>query len=135
MNIKKLQQSGKEFAPITISEAVILKHHGATKRLSDVLPLKIETIESSDLTVVKEGAGVSLTHANEIAPNSEVKPLRIRYDGHGHIVQAEEVKTLKISVNGQPYSDYDGSQETALSFGDDFEANNNNINIRWNGII
>lgn len=135
MKIKELRQSGEAFAPITISEAVLVKHNGATKRLSDVLPLKLEIIESSDLLVTTEGPKVIITHTNEITPNQDVKPMRIKYDSHGHIVQAEDVEPLKMFINGQQYADYDGSQEIAVNFGDDFENKNNCINIHWNGII
>lgn len=132
MNIKQLQQNGEAFAPQTVAEAVIIHHGNTVKTLDKVIALKIESVESEDLTITQSGPKVTIIHANNIAPSSELKPMQISYDSHGHITEASPINPIIISVNGNKCVEYDGSQQSTLNLGDDFENTNDNIKIRWN---
>ena len=51
MVIKQLQQQGRDFAPRTVAEAVLVHAPDGVQRLDVVLNRKIEHIESEDLAI------------------------------------------------------------------------------------
>ena len=55
MDIKQLQQQGKDFAPRTVAEAVLVHHNANVVRLDQILSIKLENIESNEFNVTKEG--------------------------------------------------------------------------------
>ena len=133
MEIKQLQQRGKDIFPRTIAEAVVVHHGNSVKRLDQVLPQKIEQIKSDEFTITKEGSSVVIAHANKVNPVSNPTPLLITHDESGHITGSSKVKSLIFTTINQQMS-YDGSQEQMIILNDDFEMNNNIIGLRWNNI-
>lgn len=122
--------------PQTIAEAVLVNGDQVTT-LDKVLPKKIEQIITSDnsgLTASKQGTSVVITHTNKIMPNEVPKSYLIQYDQNGHIVNTEPIKRQITTVNNTVYSQYDGSADSNINFGDDFTINNNNISLKWEDI-
>ncbi len=122
--------------PQTIAEAVLVNGDQVTT-LDKVLPKKIEQIITSDnsgLTASKQGTSVVITHTNKIIPNEVPKSYLIQYDQNGHIVNTEPIKRQITTVNNTVYSQYDGSADSNINFGDDFTINNNNISLKWEDI-
>ena len=136
--LKFLKQKGETILPITVSEAVLVKTATGVKHLDDVLKMKIEEVVTpvgSGLTSQIIDNGVIIYHSNNIDPSiDELKPKLIKYDNRGHIIETSDFGKLRISVNGEQYTQYDGSTSTYLQLGDDFMNNNGNIQIRWNTI-
>ena len=136
--LKFLKQNEEPFLPITAAKAVMVKHVTGVRRLDEVLKMKIEEVITpvgSGLTSYKIDGGVVISHSNSIDPSvDELKPKLIKYDNRGHITETSDFGKLKISVNGEKYTQYDGSTSSHLQFGDDFMDSNGNIQIRWNTI-
>lgn len=136
--LKFLKQNEKPFLPITAAEAVMVKHTTGVRKLNEVLKMKIEEVVTpvgSGLTSYKVDSGVVISHSNSIDPSvDELKPKLIKYDNRGHIIETSDFGKLRISVNGDQYTQYDGSTSTYLQLGDDFMDSNGNIQIRWNNI-
>lgn len=136
--LKFLKQNEKPFLPITAAEAVMVKHTTGVRKLNEVLKMKIEEVVTpvgSGLTSYKVDGGVVISHSNSIDPSvDELKPKLIKYDNRGHIIETSDFGKLRISVNGEQYTQYDGSTSTYLQLGDDFMDNNGDIQIRWNTI-
>lgn len=133
---KLLKQNEEHFAPITVAEAVMVKHSTGVRRLDEVLRIKLEgviTPVGSGLTSSNTDNSVIISHSNSINPSvDELKPYIIKYDSRGHIIEAGQFGTLRASVNGIPYADYNGSSSVMLMLGDDFVSDNGQIQIRWN---
>ena len=136
--LKFLKQNEKPFLPITAAEAVMVKHTTGVRKLNEVLKMKIEEVVTpvgSGLTSYKVDGGVVISHSNSIDPSvDKLKPKLIKYDNRGHIIETSDFGKLRISVNGEQYTQYDGSTSTYLQLGDDFMDNNGDIQIRWNTI-
>lgn len=136
--LKFLKQDSEPFVPVTAAEAVMVEHITGVKRLDEVLKFKIEEIVTpvgSGLTSYRSNAGVTIAHSNLINPSTEeLKPKLIKYDNRGHLVETADVGTLKVKVNNNNYVDYNGSTSSVINFGDDFQDNNGEIQIRWNTI-
>lgn len=122
--------------PQTVAEAVLINGDQVTT-LDKVLPKKIENIitpNNSGLTVSKQGTSITIAHTNKITPNEIPKSYLIQYDQNGHIVNTEPIKKQITTVNNIVYSQYDGNADSNINFGDDFNINNNNISLKWEGI-
>lgn len=135
LSIKQLEQHGQIFVPQTTSEAVLVNTGGTTERLDTVLDRKIENIitpAGSGLQSLKSGKSVYVTHPNQITPNDQLSSVIIKYDGRGHIVETAPAGKMTIIVDNKGYTQYDGSQDRALMFGNDFETDENNIILKWN---
>lgn len=136
--LKFLKQKGETILPITVSEAVLVKNATGVKHLDEVLKMKIEEVITpvgSGLTSQIIDNGVIIAHSNNIDPSiEELKPKLIKYDNRGHITETSDFGKLKVIVNNEEYSQYNGSSDKYLQLGDDFENNNGKIQIRWNTI-
>ena len=136
--LKFLKQKGETILPITVSEAVLVKNATGVKHLDEVLKMKIEEVITpvgSGLTSQIIDNGVIIAHSNNIDPSiEELKPKLIKYDNRGHIIETSDFGKLKVIVNNEEYSQYNGSSDKYLQLGDDFENNNGKIQIRWNTI-
>ena len=136
--LKFLKQKEETILPITASEAVLVKTATGVKHLDDVLKMKIEEVVTpvgSGLTSQIIDNGVIIAHSNNIDPSiEELKPKLIKYDNRGHITETSDFGKLKVIVNNEEYSQYNGSSDKYLQLGDDFENNNGKIQIRWNTI-
>ena len=136
--LKNIKQKGETILPITVSEAVLVKNTTGVKHLDEVLKMKIEEVITpvgSGLTSQIIDNGVIIYHSNNINPSiEELKPKLIKYDNRGHITETSDFGKLKITVNDQEYTQYNGSSDKSLQLGDDFENNNGKIQIRWNTI-
>lgn len=136
--LKFLKQNEEPFLPITAAEAVMVKHTTGVRRLDEVLKVKIEEVVTpvgSGLTSYNSDGRVLIVHSNIINPSTEeLKPKLIKYDNRGHLVETADFEKLRVTVNNQPYVEYDGSSSTFLQMGDDFLDDNGQIQIRWNTI-
>ena len=136
--IKFLKQNEEPFLPVTAAEAVMVKHVTGVRRLDEVLRMKIEEVVTpagSGLTSYPVDGGVVITHSNNIDPSvDELKPKIIKYDNRGHIVEASDFGVLKVTVNGNLHTEYNGSTSTFVNFGEDFMDSNGYIQIRWNNL-
>ena len=136
LSLKFLKQKEETILPITASEAVLVKTATGVKHLDDVLKMKIEEVVTpvgSGLTSQRIDNGVIIYHSNNINPSiEELKPKLIKYDNRGHITETSDFGKLKIIVNDEEYTQYNGSSDKNLQLGDDFENNNGKIQIRWN---
>ena len=136
--LKFLKQKEETILPITASEAVLVKTATGVKHLDDVLKMKIEEVVTpvgSGLTSQRIDNRVIIYHSNNINPSiEELKPKLIKYDNRGHITETSDFGKLKVIVNDEEYSQYNGSSDKNLQLGDDFENNNGKIQIRWNTI-
>ena len=136
--LKFLKQKGETILPITVSEAVLVKNATGVKHLDEVLKMKIEEVITpvgSGLTSQIIDNGVIIAHSNNIDTSiEELKPKLIKYDNRGHITETSDFGKLKVIVNDEEYSQYNGSSDKYLQLGDDFENNNGKIQIRWNTI-
>ena len=136
--IKFLKQNEEPFLPVTAAEAVMVKHVTGVRRLDEVLRMKIEEVVTpagSGLTSYPVDGGVVITHSNNIDPSvDELKPKIIKYDNRGHIVEASDFGVLKVTVNGNLHTEYNGSTSTFVHFGEDFMDSNGYIQIRWNNL-
>lgn len=136
--LKFLKQKEETILPITVSEAVLVKTTTGVKHLDDVLKMKIEEVVTpvgSGLTSQIIDNGVIIYHSNNIDPSvEELKPKLIKYDNRGHITETSDFKKLKIIVNNEEYTQYDGSSDKNLQLGDDFENNDGKIQISWKTI-
>ena len=134
MDIKQLQQQGKDFAPRTVAEAVLVHHNAKVIRLDQALFTKLENIESNEFNITKEGTKVTITHKNNVVPQQVPKATLVSFDSSGHITHAMPTQALKVVVNNVDYTAYDGNQEASINLGDDFENKNNLIGLRWNNV-
>lgn len=136
--IKQLKQNNQIFVPRTTAEAVLVKSNDQVQRLDKVLDKKLEAVITplgSGLTYTASGQTVILQHSNSITPIEETKPLQVKYDNRGHIIETKPMGKLTVVVNNTKYIESDGSQDNILSLGDDFKIdNNNNIALKWNEI-
>ena len=136
--LKFLKQKEETILPITASEAVLVKTATGVKHLDDVLKMKIEEVVTpvgSGLTSQRIDNGVMIYHSNNINPSiEELKPKLIKYDNRGHITETSDFGKLKVIVNDEEYSQYNGSSDKYLQLGDDFENNNGKIQISWKTI-
>ena len=136
--LKFLKQKEETILPITVSEAVLVKNATGVKHLDEVLKMKIEEVITpvgSGLTSQRIDNGVIIYHSNNIDPSiEELKPKLIKYDNIGHITETSDFGKLKITVNDQEYTQYNGSSDKNLQLGDDFENNDGKIQIRWKTI-
>lgn len=139
LQIKQLKQNSQIIIPRTTAEAVLVKHDNQVKRLDIVLQQKIESVNApagSGLKVLMTTPTQAIiTHTNEIEPNIEPKPLLLKHDNRGHIVETAPIKPLKVVVDEEVHVDYDGSEEQILQMGDDFTLDENNkIKLNWNNL-
>ncbi len=135
--IKQLKQNNQIFVPQTTAEAVLVKHNNITITLDKALERKIEAVVTplgSGLDYTVSGKTIILTHSNSIEPKEEVKPLQVKFDNRGHIVETKPMGKLTVVVNNTKYIESDGTQDNALLFGDDFRTDNNFIALNWNNI-
>ena len=136
--IKFLKQEGQPFLPVTAAEAVMVNHVTGVRRLDDVLKFKIEEVVTpvgSGLTSYRSGGAVYIAHSNTIDPSvDELKPKLIKYDNRGHIVETSDFGVLKVNVNGNLHTQYNGSASSFIHFGEDFMDSNGYIQIRWNNL-
>lgn len=133
--IKQLKQNSQIFFPQTSADAVLVKKDGTIILLSEALEQKIEDIAtSSDLTRLKTNNGtLLLKHTNEITPDSLSAKI-IAYDSNGHITESKPTEKLYIAIDGEEYKAYDGNNTTVLDLGDDFEVQNDKIQLKWNNV-
>jgi hypothetical protein len=117
--------------PVTAAEAVMVNHITGVRRLDEVLKFKIEEIVTpvgSGLSSYKLDNGVVVTHSNSIDPSvDELKPKLIKYDNRGHIIETSDFGKLKVTVNGNLNTTYDGSTSAFVHFGEDFMDSNGYI--------
>ncbi len=136
--LKFLKQGDQSFLPVTAAEAVMVNHITGVRRLDEVLKFKIEEIVTpvgSGLSSYKLDNGVVVTHSNSIDPSvDELKPKLIKYDNRGHIIETSDFGKLKVTVNGNLNTTYDGSTSAFVHFGEDFMDSNGYIQIRWNNL-
>lgn len=136
--LKFLKQGDQSFLPVTAAEAVMVNHITGVRRLDEVLKFKIEEIVTpvgSGLSSYKLDNGVVVTHSNSIDPSvDELKPKLIKYDNRGHIIETSDFGKLKVTVNGNLHTQYDGSSSAFVHFGEDFMDSNGYIQIRWNNL-
>lgn len=136
--IKQLKQHNQIFVPQTTAEAVLVKHDDQVKRLDQVLKIKLEQIAApagSGLKVVPNETKVIVTHSNEITPNEEATPLKIKYDNRGHIVETAPMGKLTVVVDNKVHIEHDGSSDQTLQMGDDFTVDEDNkIKLNWNNL-
>lgn len=135
--IKQLKQNNKIFVPQTTAEAVLVKHDDQVLNLKSVLDKKLEQVitpAGSGLTYKINGPGVILTHSNSIEPIEETKPVQIKFDNRGHIVETKPIGKLTILVNNTKHIEADGTSDQVLSMGDDFTVDNSNIKLKWTEI-
>lgn len=136
--LKFLKQGDQPFLPVTSAEAVMVNHITGVRRLDEVLKYKIEEIVTpvgSGLSSYRLDNGVVVTHSNSIDPSvDELKPKLIKYDNRGHIVETSDFGKLKVNVNGNLHTQYDGSASSFIHFGEDFMDSNGYIQIRWNNL-
>lgn len=109
----------------------MVKHTTGVRRLDEVLKVKIEEVVTpvgSGLTSYNSDGRVLIAHSNIINPSTEeLKPKLIKYDNRGHLVETADFGKLRVTVNNQPYVEYDGSSSTFLQMGDDFLDDNGQI--------
>lgn len=132
----KVILANDQIFPQTVAEAVLINGDQVTT-LDKVLPKKIENIitpNNSGLTVSKQGTSITIAHTNKITPNEFPKSYLIQYDQNGHIVSTEPTKKQITIINNIVYSQYDGSADSNINFGDNFTINNNNISLKWGDI-
>ena len=138
LQIKQLQQGSQIFVPQTIAEAVLVNQEGLIVRLDEVLNSKSGTIitpAGSGLNSYQQDGKIVLTHTNNITPDSELKPVQIAYDSHGHITKASPILPLNIIVDDTKIITYTGNEESTLELGDDFATDENNkIKLNWSNI-
>lgn len=134
--IKRLTHQDKTLAPITISEAVLVNYQNQETTLNKVLNEKlpenlIQTPTTSGLTHTVENGIITLKHSNTLQESEQLAPVLISFDRNGHITNTKTFSPIKITIEGQQ-TDYDGSEEVLLNFGDDFiKDENNNISLTW----
>lgn len=139
ITLKQLKKSGEVFAPQTVAEAVLVKDGEEISRLDTVLEKKIEAIVTpagSGVFAYPQGKSVIITHSNTITATESPAPVQVQYDNRGHIISAIPFGKTVVSVNGGTvYAVLDGTEDKQLSFGDDFDVDeNNNIKLKWNNI-
>lgn len=137
LKIKQLKQYNEPFVPITTAEAVLVRHHSGVSPLTKVLYEKIEKIDTQEddtLEVYKEGPDVILKHKNKVTPTDFVRPLLLRHDSAGHIVETAPMGVLTVTVNNAVHIEVDGTSNTSLNMGDDFKIDNNIIKLNWNDL-
>ena len=109
----------------------MVNHITGVRRLDEVLKFKIEEIVTpvgSGLSSYRLDNGVVVTHSNSIDPSvDELKPKLIKYDNRGHIVETSDFGKLKVNVNGNLHTQYDGSASSFIHFGEDFMDSNGYI--------
>lgn len=139
ITLKQLKKSGEVFAPQTVAEAVLVKDGEEISRLDTVLEKKIEAIVTpagSGLSAYPQGKSVTITHSNTITATESPVPVQVQYDSRGHIISTSALGKTAITVNGgTTYTVLDGTEDKQISFGDDFDTDeNNNIKLKWNDI-
>lgn len=137
LTIKLLQQNNENFVPLTVSEAVLVKHEDSVKTLAKVLQVKLEKATSEDdtsLSVSTQDNVLTVKHSNKITANFAPSPMLIRHDDFGHIVEAVPAKKLTVKIQDQEYINHDGSEESSVNFGDDFTSVDNKIILNWNNL-
>lgn len=137
LTIKLLQQNNENFVPLTVSEAVLVKHEDSVKTLAKVLQVKLEkaTTDNDDsLTVSTDGNVLTVKHQERVTANFAPTPVLIQYDKFGHIVETAPVKKLTVKIQNEEYINHDGSEESSVNFGDDFTTIDNKITLNWNDL-
>ena len=135
--VKLIKQGEQTLAPLTVSEAVLVKHNDSVKTLHQVLQVKLETANNGNdesLKVTTEGHMLSISHAQTIKANSAPSPILIRHDNKGHIIETTPVQKLTVNIQGTKYVEHDGSEESMVNLGDDFIANGDKIMLNWNNL-
>lgn len=135
LEVKKLQQNGKDFVPQTVAEAVLVKDTSQILTLDKVLDKKLENITTptgSGLQSYKQGKSVILTHSNLIEANNVPSPVNIQYDSHGHIINTTPTQSFILTIDGDSQVNYTGIQEQRLDLGDDFKLDEfNKVALKW----
>lgn len=135
--IKQLSQNNQVFFPQTSIEAILVNDKEQVITLDKVLNKKIENIitpAGSGLQSFKQEQNVIITHSNSIEANQILTPNLIKYDSHGHIIEAKPFNSIILTVDNEEYLKYNGQEEKQIKMGDDFGIDNNNIIIKWNNI-
>lgn len=135
--IKQLSQNNQVFFPQTSIEAILVNDKEQVITLDKVLNKKIENIitpAGSGLQSFKQEQNVIITHSNSIEDNQILAPNLIKYDSHGHIIEAKPFNSIILTVDNEEYLKYNGQEEKQIKMGDDFGIDNNNIIIKWNNI-
>ena len=135
--IKQLKQNNQIIVPRTTAEAVLVNTNSQVQRLDQVLDRKIEAVITplgSGLSYIPSGKSVIIQHSNSIDPIDEVKPLLIKHDNRGHIIETKPLGKLTVVVNNTKHIEVDGTEDKVLSLGDDFKLDNNIIGLNWNNI-
>lgn len=139
LTIKQLQQNQETFAPQTVAEAVLVKHKSQVLTLNQVLDQKLEEINTpvdSGLSSIKQDNGVViLKHTNLITPNEVPEATKIQYNSNGHIIKVSPLSKQTLIVNGVTYSEYNGSEDSNIQMGDDFQIDKDKkIILKWHNI-
>lgn len=135
--IKQLKQNKKIFVPQTTAEAVLVKHNSQILTLNKVLDKKIEQVitpAGSGLTYIANGPQIIINHSNSIEPVEETKPLQIKFDNRGHVVETKPMGKLTIVINNTKHIEADGTSDQVLSMGDDFAVDESNVKLKWTEI-
>lgn len=150
LTVKLLQQNNENFVPLTVSEAVLVKHEDSVKTLAKVLQVKLEkaTTDNDDsLTVSTTDTTLTVSHKQRFAEKEDLEsniltspastkltPVLLKHDNFGHIVETEPVKKLIVKIQNVEYINHDGSEENSVNFGDDFTTTDNKITLNWNNL-
>lgn len=148
LTIKLLQQNNENFVPLTVSEAVLVKHEDSVKTLAKVLQVKLEKVTTDNddsLTVSTNSNVLTVKHKQRFTEESDtgllespalikLTPVLIRHDKFGHVAETAPVKKLIVNVQDQEYINHDGSEEKSVNFGDDFTIKDNKIVLNWNNL-
>ena len=133
--IKQLKSGNKVFFPQTIAEAVIVQDEQGISTLEQTLQRKIEHITSTEeLSITKENGSIEITHSGNIEPNEVPEPLLVQHDNKGHIVYTKPYGKIYVKVMDETHKTYSGTDDVDISFGDDFQIQDDNITLRWNNI-
>lgn len=136
--IKQLQQNKKILFPQTSAEAVLVKRGTTVTTLNKLLDAKLESVETpkdSGIIATQSGQTVTIQHSNPlIEPNENAEPLLIQHDQRGHIIKSTPVGKFRVFVNNIQTLETNGSEDTSMSFGDDFTTDNSNIQLKWTDI-
>lgn len=135
ITIKRLKSGNKVFFPQTIAEAIIVQDEQGINTLEHTLQRKLEDVKTSDeLTVIKKGTSIEITHSENIEANENPEPLMIQHDKKGHVVYTKPYGKIYVKVMDNKHKEYSGSEDIDINFGDDFQIHDDNITLRWNNI-
>ena len=139
LTIKSLNQNNEQFAPQTVAEAVLVKRKGKVIKLDEYLQYKQDQLSApagSGLTLYsnEDSDTTLITHSNSIDPTDSLQVRLFKYDNRGHIIESAVQGKLSIKVQGETIMQSGNTVDQIINFGDDFNVDNNNINLNWNNV-